>query len=67
MLLTQYNGIVVKQKEEVMNGKGLNDMRGVVHIFAIIVIAVIVVLLLLFVLHAGPWHVTPPKVIGTPT
>jgi hypothetical protein len=42
-------------------------MKGYVHIVAIIVIAVIVVLLLLFVLHAGPWHVTPPKVIGTPT
>jgi beta-lactam-binding protein with PASTA domain len=42
-------------------------MKGYVHIVAIIVIAVIVVLLLLFVLHAGPWHVATPKVIGTPT
>jgi uncharacterized membrane protein YqiK len=46
---------VVKRKEEVMNGKGLNDMRGAVHIVLIIVIVVIIVLLLLFVLHAGPW------------
>jgi len=38
-----------------MNGKGLNDMRGAVHIVLIIVIVVIIVLLLLFVLHAGPW------------
>jgi len=58
---------VVKRKEEVMNGKGLNDMRGAVHIVLIIVIVVIIVLLLLFVLHAGPWHLTTPKVIGTPT
>jgi hypothetical protein len=41
-------------------------MKGYVHIVAIIVIAVIVVILILLVLHAGPWHVTTPKVTPTP-